>query len=238
MEKLAKATGAKIVSNLDDLSASDLGLAGTVEENKIGGDMMTYVTGCKNAKAVSILIRGASEHVIDEIERGIHDALATVGDAIEDGKMTAGGGAAAIELARVLRSFAIQTGGREQFAIEAFASALEVVPRTLAENAGLDPINTIIAINKAHANNKGKYHGLNVYTGQIEDMRGLNVLEPLRVGVQAIQAATETANMILRIDDVIAAKGGAEGAGKGGPGGMPPGGMGGMGGGGMDDMDY
>jgi chaperonin GroEL (HSP60 family) len=184
------------------------------------------------------LIRGASEHVIDEIERGIHDALATVGDAIEDGKMTAGGGAAAIELARVLRSFAIQTGGREQFAIEAFASAHEVVPRTLAENAGLDPINTIIAINKAHATNKGKYHGLNVYTGQIEDMRGLNVLEPLRVGVQAIQAATETANMILRIDDVIAAKGGAEGAGKGMPGGMPPGGMGGMGGGGMDDMDY
>jgi len=236
MEKLAKATGAKIVSNLDDLSKSDLGTSGMVEENKIGGDQMTYVTGCKNAKAVSILIRGASEHVIDEIERGIHDALSTVGDAIEDGKMTAGGGAAAIELARELRSYAIKTGGREQFAIEAFASALEVVPRTLAENAGLDPINTIIDINKAHSGGK-KFHGLNVFSGQIEDMRGLNVLEPLRVGVQAIQAATETANMILRIDDVIASKGGAEGGGKGMPGGMPPGGMGGMGGG-MDDMDY
>ncbi|MDG6224743.1 MAG: thermosome subunit beta [Candidatus Thermoplasmatota archaeon] len=235
MEKLSKATGAKIASNLDDLSASDLGTSGLIEEKKIGGDQMTYVTGCKKAKAVSILIRGASEHVIDEIERGVHDALSTVADVVEDGKMTAGGGAAAIELARELRSFAIKTGGREQFAIEAFASALEVVPRTLAENAGLDPINTIIDINKAHSTGK-KYHGLNVHTGQIEDMRALNVLEPLRVGVQAIQAASETANMILRIDDVIAAKGGAEGGGRGGPGGMPPG-MGGMGGG-MDDMDY
>ena len=235
MEKLAKATGAKIVSNLDDLNASDLGTSGMLEEKKIGGDQMTYVTGCKKAKAVSILIRGASEHVIDEIERGLHDALSTVADSVEDGKITAGGGAAAIELARELRTFAIKTGGREQFAIEAFASALEVVPRTLAENAGLDPINTIIDINKAHSAGK-KYHGLNVHTGHIEDMRALNVLEPLRVGVQAIQAATETANMILRIDDVIAAKGGSEGGGRGGPGGMPPG-MGGMGGG-MDDMDY
>ncbi|MGA1821785.1 MAG: thermosome subunit beta [Thermoplasmatota archaeon] len=234
MEKLSKATGAKIVSNLDDLSAEDLGTSSRVEEKKIGGDEMTFVTGCENAKAVSLLIRGASEHVIDEIERGIHDALSTVGDAIEDGKMTAGGGAAAIELARELRTFAIQTGGREQFAIEAFATALEVVPRTLAENAGLDPINTIIEINKAHSNGN-KYHGVNVFTGQVEDMRALNVLEPLRVGTQAIQAATETANMILRIDDVIAAKGSHDGGG-GMPGGMPPGGMGGMGG--MGDMDY
>ncbi|MGA1873000.1 MAG: thermosome subunit beta [Thermoplasmatota archaeon] len=233
MEKLAKATGAKIVSNLDDLSASDLGMSGAVDERKIGGDEMTFVTGCKNAKAVSILIRGASEHVIDEIERGLHDALSTVAVAIEDGKMTAGGGAAAVEIARELRTFAIKTGGREQFAIEAFATALEVVPRTLAENAGLDPINTIIEINKAHSEGK-KHHGVNVYTGQIEDMRSLNVLEPLRVGTQAIQAATETANMVLRIDDVIASKSG----GGGGPGGMPPGGMppGGMGG--MGDMDY
>jgi thermosome len=231
MEKLAKATGAKIVSNLEDLSASDLGSAGAVEEKKIGGDEMTFVTGCKKAKAVSILIRGASEHVIDEIERGLHDALSTVAVAIEDGKMTAGGGAAAIEIARELRTYAIKTGGREQFAIEAFATALEVVPRTLAENAGLDPINTIIEINKAHSQGK-KHHGVNVYTGHIEDMRALSVLEPLRVGTQAIQAATETANMILRIDDVIASKSGGGGA----PGGMPPGGMGGMGG--MGDMDY
>ena len=231
MEKLAKATSAKIVSNLDDLSAEDLGSAGKVEEEKIGGDDMTFVTGCSSAKAVSILIRGASEHVIDEVERGIHDALSTVGVAIEDGLMTAGGGAASIEIARELRTFAIQTGGREQFAIEAFASALEVVPRTLAENAGLDPINTIIAINKAHAEGK-KFHGINVYTGIVEDMRALNVLEPLRVGTQAIQAATETANLILRIDDIIKSKGGG-----GAPGGMPPGGMPpGMGG--MGGMDY
>ncbi|MFW3146438.1 MAG: thermosome subunit beta [Thermoplasmatota archaeon] len=231
MEKLAKATGAKIVSNIEDLTAEDLGTSGAVEEKKIGGDEMTFVTGCSNAKAVSILIRGASEHVIDEIERGLHDALSTVAVAIEDGKMTAGGGAAAVEIARELRSFAIKTGGREQFAIEAFATALEVVPRTLAENAGLDPISTIIDINKAHSDGK-PFHGVNVYTGQIEDMRSLSVLEPLRVGTQAIQAATETANMVLRIDDVIASKS----SDKGGmpPGGMPPGGMGG----GMGDMDY
>ncbi len=234
MEKLAKATGAKIVSNLEDLTSEDLGTSGAVEEKKIGGDQMTFVTGCKNAKAVSILIRGASEHVIDEIERGMHDALSTVAVAIEDGKMTAGGGAAAIEIARELRTFAIQTGGREQFAIEAFATALEVVPRTLAENAGLDPINTIISINKAHSDGK-VYHGVNVNSGQIEDMRALNVLEPLRVGTQAIQAATETANMILRIDDVIASKSGGGGGMPPGAGGMPPG-MGGMGG--MGDMDY
>jgi thermosome len=235
MEKLAKATGAKIVSNLEDLSSQDLGTSGAVEEKKIGGDQMTFVTGCKNAKAVSILIRGASEHVIDEIERGMHDALSTVAVAIEDGKMTAGGGAAAIEIARELRTFAIQTGGREQFAIEAFATALEVVPRTLAENAGLDPINTIISINKAHSDGK-VFHGVNVYSGQIEDMRALNVLEPLRVGTQAIQAATETANMILRIDDVIASKSGGGGGMPPGAGGMPPGMGGGMGG--MGDMDY
>ena len=231
MEKLAKATSAKIISNLDDLSAEDLGSAGKVEEEKIGGDDMTFVTGCSNAKAVSILIRGASEHVIDEVERGIHDALSTVGVAIEDGLMTAGGGAASIEIARELRTYAIQVGGREQFAIEAFASALEVVPRTLAENAGLDPINTIIDIIKAHAEGQ-KFHGINVYTGVVEDMRALNVLEPLRVGTQAIQAATETANLILRIDDIIKSKGGG-----GAPGGMPPGGMPpGMGG--MGGMDY
>jgi len=231
MEKLAKATGAKIVSNIEDLSKEDLGTSGMVEERKIGGDMMTFVTGCSNAKAVSVLIRGGSEHVIDEIERNLHDALATVGVAMEDGKVTAGGGAAAVEIARNLREYAIKTGGREQFAIEAFANALEVVPRTLAENAGLDPINTIIAINKAHSEGK-KYHGVNVYTGQIEDMRTLNVIEPLRVGRQAIQAATETANMILRIDDVIASKSSDKGGPKG------PGGMGGMGGMGGEDMDY
>jgi thermosome len=236
MEKLAKATGAKIISNLEDLTSEDLGTSGGVEEKKIGGDQMTFVTGCKNAKAVSILIRGASEHVIDEIERGMHDALSTVAVSIEDGKMTAGGGAAAVEIARELRTFAIKTGGREQFAIEAFATALEVVPRTLAENAGLDPINTIIEINKAHSDGK-VHHGVNVYSGQIEDMRALNVLEPLRVGTQAIQAAAETANMVLRIDDVIASKSGG-GAPGGAPGGMPPGmdGMGGMGG--MGGMDY
>ena len=206
MEKLAKATGANVILKLEDLSSGDLGKAGTVEEKKIGGEKMIFVAGCNEAKAVSILIRGASEHVLDEIERGMHDALSTVALAIDEKKMTAGGGSVAIEVERELRTFAIKIGGREQFAVEAYANALEVIPRTLAENAGLDPINTIIDINKAHTN-KNQFHGVNVFTGKIEDMRSLNVLEPLRVSTQAVRAATETANMILRIDDVIASKG-------------------------------
>ncbi|RLF54440.1 MAG: thermosome subunit [Thermoplasmata archaeon] len=225
MEKLAKATGGTIVSNLDDLTDEDLGKAELVEERKIGGDKMTFVTGCRGAKAVTILVRGGSEHVIDEIERSVVDAISVVAVALEDSKMTAGGGATAIELAKELKKYAVEVGGREEMAVVAFAEALEVIPKTLAENAGLDPINTLIELRKAHSEGK-KHHGLNVYTGEIEDMVKLHVIEPLRVGVQAIQSATETTNMILRIDDIIAAK--QTEPPKGGGGGGMGGEMGGM----------
>jgi thermosome len=228
MEKLAKATGAKIISKIQDLSKSDLGAAAMVEERKISGDNMTFVTGCKDAKAVSILIRGGTEHVVDEIERSLHDALSVVAVAIEDGKISTGGGSMATEIALKLRDYASSVGGREQMAIDAFAEAIEVVPRTLAENAGLDPIDIMLELRKAHK--EGKIHaGINVFTGKVTDMKKEKVLEPVRVGTQAISSATEAATMILRIDDIIASK---SGGGPGGPpGGMPPGGMGGMGGG-------
>ncbi|MCD6222613.1 MAG: TCP-1/cpn60 chaperonin family protein [Thermoplasmata archaeon] len=218
MEKLARATGAKILSGLEEIKESDLGEAGRVEERKIGDDKMTFITGCKNAKAVSILVRGGTEHVVDEIERGLHDALSVIAVAIEDGKMTSGGGSAAMEIALGLRDYAATVGGREQLAIEAFANAIEVVPRALATNAGLDPIDILIKLRQAHKEGK-KYHGVDVYSGEIKDMKEAFVIEPLRVGVQAIKSATEAAIMILRIDDVIAAremeKG--KGGGAGGP---------------------
>jgi thermosome len=232
MEKLAKATNGRIVTNLDDLSEDDLGQADVVEEKKISDDEMTYVTGCESAKAISVLIRGGTEHVIDEIERNLNDALGVVAVAIEDGKILIGGGATQIEIAKDLKEYATTVGGREQLAIEAFAQAIETIPRTLAENAGLDPINVLIDLRKAHKKGQ-KTAGINVWTGKVVDMKEAKVLEPLRVSTQAIQGATDTAIMILRIDDVIASKGGAGGGMP--PGGMPPGGMGGMGG--MGDFD-
>ena len=232
MDKLAKATGAIVVANLDELSPKDLGFAGNVEEQKIGDDKMTFVTDCKNPKAVSILIRGSTEHVVDELDRGMHDALFVVKVALEDGKMTPGGGAAATEIAMILREYATTVGGREQMAIEAFANAMEIVPKTLAENAGLDPIDMMIEVRTAHKKGN-KNAGVDVFNGKVSDMIKNNVIEPLRVSVQEIQSSTEAATMILRIDDIIASKGG-------GGGGMPPGGPGGMPGGmppggGMDD---
>ena len=226
MEKLAKATGARIVANLDDLTEKDLGHAGMVEEKKIGDDKMTFIMDCKNPKAVSILIRGSTEHVVDELERGLHDALFVVKVALEDGKLTPGGGAAATAIAMALREYAPNVGGREQMAIEAFANAIEVVPKTLSENAGLDPVDMMLEIRRAHKKGN-KYAGVNVFTGEIDDMLKNNVIEPLRVSMQEIQASSEAATMILRIDDVIASKGG--GSSPGGAGGMP-GGAGGMGG--------
>lgn len=226
MEKLAKATGGRIVTRLEDLTSKELGNADLVEEKKIANDEMTFVTGCKNAKAVSILIRGGTEHVVDEMERSLHDALSVVAVAIEDGKIIVGAGAAATEISLALKDYASSVGGREQMAIDAFAEALEVVPRTLAENAGLDPINMIIELRKAHK--KGNKHaGINVFTGKIEDAKEMNVLEPLRVGTQAIQSATDAAIMILRIDDVIASRSSGGPGGGRGAGGMPPGGYGG-----------
>ena len=226
MEKLAKATGAVIATKLDELKESDLGYADLVEEKKIGGDQMTFVTGCKNPKAVSILIRGGTEHVVDEIERSLDDAVSVIALALEDGILVTGGGSTAVEIALKLREYAASVGGREQIAIDQFANAMEIIPTTLSENAGLDPIDILIELRKAHKDGK-KTAGINVFTGKIVDMKQEKVIEPIRVGKQAISSATEAAVMILRIDDVIASKGGGAGGkgGPGGPGGMPGGGM-------------
>ncbi len=223
MEKLSKSTGGTIITKLDELVKGDLGAAKSVRQEKIGDDDMTFVTGCKSPKAVSILIRGGTEHVVDELDRSLEDALSVVAVAIEDGRIVTGGGSAASEIALRLREYASSVGGREQIAIDAFAEAMEVIPRTLAENAGLDPIDTLIDLRKAHK--KGKKHaGVNVVSGGLLDMKRGNVLEPIRVGTQAIESATDAAVMVLRIDDVIASKGGEGPPMPGGPGGM--GGMG------------
>ena len=206
MEALSKATSGKIVTNLDDLTKDDLGHAEKVEEKKIGESEMTFITGCPEAKSVSVLLRGGTEHVVDEIRRAFDDAVGVVSVAWEDGAVLTGGGSVLAALSRDLRTFAETVGGREQMAIEAFASALEIIPRTLAENAGLDPVTTLIELRKAHADGQSNA-GINVYEGGVVDMRDANVLEPIRVVEQAIQSATETAVMILRIDDVISSKG-------------------------------
>ncbi len=211
MEALAKATGARIVTNIDDLSSEDLGEAAKVDERKIGESDMVFVTGCPDAKSVSVLLRGGTEHVVDEIRRAFDDAIGVVSVAREDGAILTGGGSVLASLSRDLRAYAEGIGGREQMAIEAFAGALEVIPRTLAENAGLDPVNTIIELRKAHAEGKSTF-GVNVFEGGVMDMRAANVLEPVRVVEQAIQSATETAVMILRIDDVISSRSSANGA--------------------------
>ncbi|AEA47241.1 thermosome subunit beta [Archaeoglobus veneficus] len=206
IEKLAKATGAKVLTDLRDISSSDLGEAALVEERKVGEDKMVFVTGCKNPKAVTILIRGGTEHVVEEIARGIEDAVRVVGVALEDGKVVAGAGAPEIEISLKLKQWAPTLGGREQLAAEAFAAALEIIPKTLAENAGIDPIDVLVELKAAHERGE-KYTGVDVETGKVVDMKERGVLEPLRVKSQAIESATEVAVMILRIDDVIAAKG-------------------------------
>jgi len=219
MEALSKATAGRIVTNLDDLTADDLGHAAKVEERKIGESNMTFITGCPEAKSVSVLLRGGTEHVVDEIRRAFDDAVGVVSVAWEDGAVLTGGGSVLAALSRDLRTFAETIGGREQMAIEAFASALEIIPRTLAENAGLDPVTTLIELRKAHAD--GQSHaGINVYEGGVVDMKAANVIEPMRVVEQAIQSATETAIMILRIDDVISSKGASMDGGMGGMGDM------------------
>jgi archaeal chaperonin len=218
MEKLAKATGATVVSKIEELSAEELGSAAMIEVRQLGEDEMSFVTGCKNPKAVSLLLRGGTEHVIDEVERSLDDAMSVVAVAIEDGKIVTGGGSTAVEIAMRLREYAASVGGREQIAIDAYASALEVIPTALAENAGLDPIDILINMRKAHKEGKPNY-GLNVYTGKIVDMRDQKVIEPIRVSRQALNSATDAAVLILRIDDVIAAKG--MGPGAGAPGGLP-----------------
>ena len=219
MEALSKATGGKIITNLDDITAGDLGHAAKVEEKKIGETNMTFITGCPEAKSVSVLLRGGTEHVVDEIRRAFDDAVGVVSVAWEDGAVLTGGGSVLAALSRDLRTYAETVGGLEQMAIEAFASALEIVPRTLAENAGLDPVTTLIELRKAHADG-ASHTGINVYEGGVVDMKAKNVIEPMRVVEQAIQSATETAIMILRIDDVISSKGVPMGDDMGGMGGM------------------
>ena len=205
MEALSKATGGRIVTNIDDLSSDDLGIASKVEERKIGESDMVFVTGCPDAKSVSVLLRGGTEHVVDEIRRAFDDAVGVVAVAHEDGVVLTGGGSVTAAISRELRSYAEGIGGREQMAIEAFSGALEVIPRTLAENAGLDPVNTIIDLRKSHSEGKS-YFGVNVYEGGVADMNEGRVFEPSRVVEQAIQSASETAVMILRIDDVISSR--------------------------------
>ncbi len=207
MEKLARATGAKIISRIKDLSADALGEAKTVEEVKIGEDKLIYVRECKNPKAVTIVIRGGSDHVIGEAERSLRDALCVVRNAIEDGKIVPGGGAAEAELSKQLRSYAVKVGGREQLAIEAYADAVEAIPLMLAENAGLDPIDIMVALRAEHESEHSPYYGVDVFSGKIRNMLELNIIEPIRVKQQVIKSATEAANMILKIDDLIAAKG-------------------------------
>lgn len=226
IEKLSKATGAKVVTNIEDLSADDLGDAGLVSEKKISGEEMIFVEDCKEPKAVTLLVRGSTGHVVSEIERAIDDAIGVVAATVEDGKVVAGGGAPEIEIAKRLKDYADAISGREQLAISAFAEALEVVPKTLAENAGLDSIDSLVDLRAAHENSV--YMGLDVFEGEVTDMNEAGVIEPHRVKKQAIQSASEAAEMILRIDDVIASSGagradmeGMEGMG-GMPGGMPP----------------
>ncbi|MFZ3077059.1 MAG: thermosome subunit beta [Candidatus Aenigmatarchaeota archaeon] len=225
MEKLARATKGRIVTSLRDISKEDLGFAAIVEEKKIAGEQMIFVRECKDPKAVSILIRGGTEHVIEEVKRAMDDAVGGVASALEVGKVVAGGGAPEAAVAKGLREFSQKYSGREQLAIQAFAEALEVIPRSLAENAGLDPIDILVALRVAH--DAGKITaGVDVFSGKVIDMWEAGVIEPLKIKTQAIKSASEAAEMILRIDDIISAGKLSHGGG-GMPGGMPPG-MGGM----------
>jgi chaperonin GroEL (HSP60 family) len=222
MEKLAKATGGRTVSNLDDLTKDDLGAAKLVEERKIGEDKMVFVEECKNPKAVSILIRAGLERLIDETERALNDAICVVIDIVKNNKMVAGGGAVEAELSKRIRDYADKVGGREALAIEAFADSLEIIPTTLAENAGLDVIDIIVSLRAAHEKKNGLWQGVHVYSGKVGNMLKEDVLEPLAVKQQAIKSAVEVASMILRIDDIIAAAKTPPPPPKGGYGGMPP----------------
>ena len=220
MEKLARATTAKIITNWKELSSSDLGFAGLVHEKKIGDEEMLFVERCQNPKSVTLLVCGGTEHVAEEIKRAVTDALGDLSAALKEGKVVAGAGAIEMELAKGLRSYAQTLSGREQLAVQAFADAIEVIPRTLAENAGLDPIDILTQLRSAHDQNQ-KWAGVNVFTGKTMDAWQEGVIEPLKVKTQALSSATEVAEMILRIDDVIM------GSQKGGMPQMPPG-MGGM----------
>ncbi|TMI63243.1 thermosome subunit [Candidatus Bathyarchaeota archaeon] len=216
IEKLVKATGAKVISNLDDLKSSDLGYAKIVEEKKVADDKMVFIEGCKNPKAVTILVRGGSERLVDEAERSLHDALCVVRDVIREPLVVAGGGAPEAEMARRLREHSQKLSGKEQLAVIAFADALETVPMALAENAGLEPIDIMVQLRAAHE--KGQiWAGVDIEDGKVSDLEEKGILEPLSVKAQVIKSATEAAGMILKIDDVIAAAKSKEGKGPAGP---------------------
>ncbi len=222
MEKLAKATGGKIITNLEAMASSDLGYANLVEERKVGEDKMTFVEGCKHPRAVTILIRGGTERIVDEADRSLHDALCVVKDVVLEPKVVAGGGAPELEVSRVLKKYAETLPGREQLAVRGFAEALEVIPTALTENAGLDPIDVLSELRARHEKNE-TWAGIEVSSGKVQDMSKAGVYEPLAVKKQIIKSGAEAASMILKIDDVIAA-----GKMKTPPtppgGGMPPGG--------------
>jgi thermosome len=205
VEKLARATGGRIVTNLDDLKAADLGKAGLVEERKIGDDKMVFIEDCKDPRSVSVLIRAGLERLVDEAERALKDALSVVIDVVHKPKVVTGAGAIEAELAKGLKEYAIKVGGREQLAIESFAETLEMIPKILADNAGLDPIDIIVSLRSAHEKKSGAMNGVDVFDGKVKDMKKQGVIEPVRVKEQAIKSAAEAASMILRIDDVIAA---------------------------------
>ena len=226
MDALSRATKANILSTIDDLSPADLGNAGIVEEKRIGSEHMTFVSGCKHAKAVTILLRGGTDHVVDEVKRAMEDAVGDLAAALKSGRIVAGAGAAEIELSRNLRLYADSLNGREQLAVRSFAEAIEVIPRTLAENSGLDPIDILTELKAAHDKGK-KWAGIDVFTGKVMDSWSEGIIEPLSIKTQAVSSAAADAVMILRIDDVIAGSSGNKGGMPGGPGGMG-GGMGGM----------
>ena len=205
MEKLARATGGRIVTNLDDLTEKDLGRAGLVEERKVGEDKMVFVQDCENPKSVAILIRAGLERMVDEADRALHDSLSVIADVVKCSKIVAGGGAVEAEVAKALEDYAASVGGREQIAIKAFAEAVESIPKILAENAGLDPVDIMVAMRAAHKDPEKSGYGVDVFTGEIVDMYEKGVIEPMAVKEQAIKSAAEVASMILRIDDVIAA---------------------------------
>ncbi|MEM3737583.1 MAG: thermosome subunit beta [Candidatus Bathyarchaeia archaeon] len=204
MEKAAKACGGKVVNNLDDLTATDLGFAKLVEERKLGEDKWLFVEGCKNPRSLTLLVRGGTDKVVDEAERSIHDALCVVKDVIHKPKIVAGGGAPEVEVSSELRRWADKLSGREQLAVQAFAEALEVIPISLAENAGLEPIDIIAELKSRHENGE-LWAGVDPLGGCVKDMSKLDVWEPLAVKEQIVKSATEAATMLLRIDDVVAA---------------------------------
>ncbi len=212
MTKLAKATGGRVTTNLDDLSEKELGSADLVIQKKVESDKWVFVEGCKNPQSVTILIRGGSQRIVDEVDRSMHDALMVVKDVIEKPEIVAGGGAPEAFVAAQLKEWADNFDGREQLAIKKYAEALEVIPLTIAENAGMDPIDTMVNL-RVKQNQGKKWTGIDARNTQVADMLSIDVIEPLVVKEQIIKSATETANMILRIDDVIAITGGPGGGG-------------------------